>query len=466
VEEGVEKVKGKKIGGGKGPGARKRAQGLEIPLNLFADPASAEMAILAAAYSGDRSVKEAVDATPDLTAYTGARLLYAARIQDPLDAKKVQSLFVQAMSVTKNPVSAMAAVSPDYLSVPPAAAACEALGILKDPAYLTCLYLALASPDYRVQVEAARAIAKIESPEAIPDLLAVVPRCPWPVLIEVCRALGAMPDKRSIPVLLNRLKLEKGRMRLDLMYALSSIAGNKEGYRFTDWDKWWKTHADSFTVDPERTKTFRASTRVQDLSTEPYGVFYRLPINSDRVAFVLDTSKSMGGPRIANLKQSMIDVLNGLNPCVAFNIVNFGGEITALSSVALSNNKAAGLKWVADMDLSLGTRSFDAMERAERIPAVDSLYFLSDGVPTDGELVGKWADIKKTFSLLHRYRQIAIFCVDFDPRSGSQRNMRELAAENDGLSESFEGGEGAVEEAETPSSQKANRGKGRAKKIK
>ena len=51
--------------------------------------------------------------------------------------------------------------------------------------------------------------------------------CKWPVLIEICGALGEMPEKESIAPLVARWKKEKGRMRLDIVFAINSIIGQK-----------------------------------------------------------------------------------------------------------------------------------------------------------------------------------------------------------------------------------------------
>ena len=114
------------------------------------------------------------------------------------------------------------------------------------------------------------------------------------MLIDVCDAIGMMPDKRMIKPLVTRLGRERGRFRQDVVYALSSIAGAQEGKTVREWVEWYKSHGENFEVDPEATKEFRSTRWVTKMSVPSYGFFYGLSIYSDRFCFVVDTSGSMG----------------------------------------------------------------------------------------------------------------------------------------------------------------------------
>ncbi|MCP4142137.1 MAG: hypothetical protein GY755_17985, partial [Chloroflexi bacterium] len=86
---------------------------------------------------------------------------------------------------------------------------------------------------------------------------------------------------------------------------LSSIAGERKGYKPEEWVAWYKKEGKAFQVDPEKTKTYRASTRLQDVGVPVLGGFYNIYIYSDRCSFVVDYSLSMKDDKIASLKENL-----------------------------------------------------------------------------------------------------------------------------------------------------------------
>ena len=78
--------------------------------------------------------------------------------------------------------------------------------------------------------------------------------------------------------MIKKFKEETGRFRLDVNYALSSIAAKKVGYKPDQWEKWWATNAKTFQVDPAKSKEFRASVRLQDVGVIALGGFYSINI--------------------------------------------------------------------------------------------------------------------------------------------------------------------------------------------
>jgi hypothetical protein len=318
------------------------------------------------------------------------------------------------------------------LDLPGGVSACQALGHLRNPNHLPLLSSALNNADLRVQVEAARAIGRIGSSEAIPVLNQKLATCSWPVLVEVASALGEIPDTRSIQGLINRLRIEKGRFRLDIVHALSSIAGEQKGGKAEDWEAWWRTTGSSFTVDASRTKSFREKVRVQDVTIPTLGYFYSLPIYSDKICFVVDTSKSMAGDRIASLRVNLGETLLQMQKGkVSYNIVDFGGRVEMMVKNGLTTDPAKGVKRAAEMNLSAGTRSFDGMECGALLDEVDTLYFLSDGKPVMSE-IDAWDEIRRGISLLHRQRPLAFFAVEFN-MAGNMVPMVNMTDENSGL---------------------------------
>lgn len=427
----------------KGAGRNKRTRAAvaatrTIPAALFGDtaPATVELAVLAAAYAADASVKAQVDALPvpkDGSGLAGAKLLYHARLGEKLTDAQVAAAFAPARPAAEFIIAPAPALANFNLLLPKEAYACEAVGVAKDPRYLDFLHQMLAHPDLRVQIEAVRAVRKIASRDSLSPLLKKLETCAWPVLVEVSAALASLPAKESIPPLIARLKKETGRFRLDVTYALSAIAGEQMGMVPKEWEAWWRKDGGGFQVNEERSRAFRSKKRVQDMAVPALGLFYSMNIYSDHFSYVLDSSNSMKGSKMESLRRNMEDSINSLAAVVHFNITDFGGTLVSLCRKELTTNKRNGIKRVKEMTHSLGTRVYDAIEDGSGIDGVDTVFLLTDGMPTRGQL-NRWADLYRAMTIMNRYRPLCISTIAFEPSPSAIAALKQMAHENYGLS--------------------------------
>lgn len=420
----------KKPGGRKGSGDG----GLLGQLLQDSDAETVRLALMAAAYRGDDGLKAQVAALPVAgPAAAGAVLLYRVRTGDALADDEASSLFAAALRGSPGPHSG-GGLADFSLDLPGGVMACQAAALWKGGRTLVPqLHAALSAPDQRIQVEAVRAIGTIGAPDSVPVLIQRLGNCSWPVLVEVTKALGAIPDARSIPPLLARLRSERGRFRLDLVYALSSIAGEQKGPTAEAWERWWRQAAMTFRPNSEATQAFRKAMRVQDMGVPSLGRFYSLPIYSERICFVVDSSQSMRGERMASLRANLTQAVQTLEDHVAYNIVNFGGVIEAMRQGSLLREKRSAYRRIEDMGYTSGTRSYDAMEVGARMEEVDTIYFLSDGKPTPSQ-VSEWNEIRRAIVLCGRHRPLAFYVVEFN-LEGNTVPMVEMSDENYGLYE-------------------------------
>jgi len=433
------KAKGKATG--KAKGGRGKLSGMgeppAIPEKLFAskDGNAATLAVVAAAFSGDAKYKELVGKAAGRNAtMAGAKLLYLARQKDELPQTTVGQLWQAATQGSTAPPQDDSDMRFSAM-LPGGSLACMGLAQLGDQKYLPVLIRALGSRDIRVQMDAIRAIRTLGGNDASLSAQAkLLLQAQWPVLVELCAAFGAAPDKRLIPVLIKRLGQETGRFRLDVVHALSSIAGQQNGATAKDWTKWWTENQRTFEVDPAASKAYRAATRVQDVTIPPLGFFYGLPIYSDRLVYCVDSSASMKGDRIASLRHNMVESLTSLeaekDPAlfgnevhVYFNIVDFGGDVVTMESGGLTDSFKDGKKRAETMPLTLGTRSFDAMELSMDLADMDTIYFLSDGAPVRGQ-INAWSRINACMDLMMLHAPVAIWSVAFDPSGGNEGAMK------------------------------------------
>jgi len=426
--------------GKKKQGAKKKRNtgGIAVPVALLTNKvvATAELALLAAAYAADGGAKEYVDAVPITPAsggLAGAKLLYCARTGAPVTDDMVAVAFTPGGHAPVFIKTAGPELANFDLLLPKEAYACEALGLLKDGKYLKQLHPMLGHPDLRVQMEAVRAIQKIASRESLPFLLAKLNTCEWPVLVDMCQALATLPAKESIPPLLARLKKETGRFRLDVTYALSVIAGEQIGQEYKEWETWWSKKSVEFKVDEAASQTFRVKHRVQEIRVPDLGYFYSLRIYSDHFSYVVDSSNSMKGDKMDNLRTNLGSSMESLRPWVNFGITDFGGVVSTMSRDGLTKDKWRGKTYTREMTHSFGTRVYDAIEAAGVVKGVDTLLLLTDGAPVRGQ-INPWRDLYRAMTVMNRYRPLTISTVAFQPTDKAVVNLKQMAHENHGQS--------------------------------
>jgi len=220
--------------------------------------------------------------------------------------------------------------------------------------------------------------------------------------------------------------------------ALEAISGKAIGLDPQRWADWWEAVKDRpfQKVDPER--------EAPEGRTVPANQYYGFPIYSSRLVFVLDISRSMGwNGRLDRAKQELIRVVENLPPTTLFNIVTFSdgaGAWAKKMQEASAANVRKAVKFVDRLGPQNGTSAWQALALALEDEDVDTIFFLSDGSPTDVEPDLILAQLRK----VNRYRRVRIHCVALligEPPTGfagmqdmekAEAFMRRLAAENDG----------------------------------
>ena len=324
-------------------------------------------------------------------------------------------------------------------TAPAKAHLCDAVASAGLASYLPQLHEALDHSDIRVRIHAARAVERLAQPSSVPVLLDRLGKSSWPTKVALLSALGAIPDSRSVEPLIGQLEKEPGRLRLDVNYALASVFARQAAQEPIAWRDHWASARETFAVDREASARFRDKWRVQDMRVLQLGDFYRMPVVSDRFAYVIDVSMSMKGPRIADVKAHMEDSVVNLDKRVLFNIVTFGGQIVLGSrSRLIAPEQRHGIRYfLENLKLNPPTRSYDALIVAGRIPGIDTLLFLSDGAPVSGQ-IAPWQSIIAAITYHNRYRPLAIWTIEFDAGAKNAAMMKILSDRNYALSGSPE----------------------------
>jgi hypothetical protein len=221
------------------------------------------------------------------------------------------------------------------------------------------------------------------------------------------QALTKISEKTAVDALVEILGKAEGEVRVDIVQHLSAISGQKFGVDAPAWDGWWKANRENFKFPAAGARAVNKAEALQGRS-----MYYGLPIYASRLLFVIDTSKSMHGPRIYAAKRELINAINALPEGVHFGILAFDRGVKSWQRkllIASSENKKKATGWVggiSDSDLGGGTASYDALEAALDFDT-ESMFFLTDGKPAGGKTDDP-AEIVEVISRLNFTRRITI----------------------------------------------------------
>lgn len=251
---------------------------------------------------------------------------------------------------------------------------------------------------------------------------------------------------------------------------LVNVSGQNFGLAAADWQKWWSASEAAFEFPKQEEEGF-TSVKKYDLD------YFGIEVSSKRLGLVVDISSSMrqlvavktesieedeeeeaaggdGRTRVAPakkkkkkpggivvkdgkamkidiLKKEMTRLLKKLPADTFLNMISFDATFRpwqkALQPLK-GKGRAKALSYVARITTGSGTNVFDTLEFALKDKRVDTIYLLTDGLPTRGRLTAP-AAILKEIKLLNRTRGVTIHTIAF----GAESNLlRQLAEQNGG----------------------------------
>tara|TARA_R110002072_G_scaffold10569_3_gene49111 strand:- start:15853 stop:17673 length:1821 start_codon:yes stop_codon:yes gene_type:complete len=200
----------------------------------------------------------------------------------------------------------------------------------------------------------------------------------------------------SIPALINLLERDSQRLTLHAADALQLLTGLDLGKNPARWRQWWDAegHANPLPslAEAEAAREDRLARRQ---ASETQGAFYGIPLISDRVCFVLDTSGSMTAltgetsitTRLDAVKAELTRSLDYIPDGARFNMIFFASDQDSFKKDLVEMDarvRRDAKRWVARKDAGGGTAIYNAIMLALRDPDVDTIVVLSDGLPSGG----------------------------------------------------------------------------------
>ncbi|TAH38732.1 MAG: hypothetical protein EYC70_05035 [Planctomycetota bacterium] len=342
-------------------------------------------------------------------------------------------------------------------------------------------------------VDALGALGKGHEDVAGPPLAAAVQDAALEVQTAACMALRQVRVKEAIGPLVALMEQGEGRILEQVYPTLVAITDMQFRDDPASWRNWWKQAEASYVVpsDEELAKrqAARAKAAEQYVPSQKSASFMGVDTPSTSIVFVIDVSGSMeedvtekdgfrerGFTRFSKLeitKEELARTIEGLGSNVRFNIIAFATQVypwrpklVPANPLTLRSAKdfvqglqpiggqlaaaraSAGLKGSAGADegrtntyagllAGLGIEIKDNQARTPvtgndtEIPSdVDTVFFLSDGRPSVGELVEP-DDIVDAVTELNRFRRVTLHTIAI---GGFEKDfMEELARRNGGL---------------------------------
>lgn len=304
----------------------------------------------------------------------------------------------------------------------------------------------------------------------------------WGVQLLAVRIVAARRMTSALPHLINALTNASPRLAEAIGEVLCEFTGENFDPYVDVWAKWWEDHHEEYR-SKERVKAGKNKRPPSDAH------FYGLPMKSDRILFIIDTSSSMklptknlnpaekwkppagpvtpddkddapppppppeeilSGPKIDVAKHELKKAIQKLPPSSMFNIIAFNTAVLRWRDTmqkADEKTKKDALKWVRALEpkgityidgaLRLGFRmaGLASFDKAYPEVNIDTMVLLSDGAPTSDDV----SDVKlmdKEIILQHvrewnRHRRIVIHCIGVDMQAGIEL-LQILALENGG----------------------------------
>jgi len=251
----------------------------------------------------------------------------------------------------------------------------------------------------------------------------------WRVRAAAIDAAIAAWRREVVPLLIERLALESGRLRLDLADALGVLSGKDLGPDPELWQSWWETARADFAlgVRPEGRSASRAPAPEGETRMAS---FFRLPVYGTRIAFLLDCSGSMRDPldetqpgsetKFELARDELEKTLTGLDASVSFDVFLYRypseypprPELTRALGGLRPWSKARAKKATAWLERqeAKGWGAFSDALSLLLAEDVDTIYFLSDGRPSRGRFDRGFRLIDE-LKRANRFRQVVIHTV-------------------------------------------------------
>ncbi|MBI4618100.1 MAG: HEAT repeat domain-containing protein [Planctomycetes bacterium] len=303
------------------------------------------------------------------------------------------------------------------------AAVAQAFGeINNDAAAAKLIEMVGSDKDPKVATTAMDSLAKLRRSDAVDAIVRQLDSENWQVRIAAADSLAKIGDARAVEPLVERMQKEDGRMLEDFDAALKKLTGHTCHGNAGAWKSWFAANKDKI----EEIVAAREETAEEGAEEGKTVTFYGIRTRSKRIIFIIDFSGSMTEPaqyipqsagtgggagpagalpasptRFDVARWELKNAVSGLDEKAKFNIIYFNDRVELLKPngmlEASRSVKDQTYKWLDGLKAEGQTNVYDALARAFDLAGqgavdanykvgVDTIFFLTDGVPTTGTI--------------------------------------------------------------------------------
>ena len=250
------------------------------------------------------------------------------------------------------------------------------------------LMTAAKDKDWRVRLGVAESLLDhFRDPQSLDVMRALLKEDSQIIREECAKSIGQNKVEALFPELVVTMREGNLRCKKASYDAMKTISGQDFSLAPDLWAKWL--------AEKKKGKLTKEG-KLNKGESVSVSTYYNFKIFSDRVLFVIDTSGSMKWleappQRIDVAREQLFRAIKSLNEKTLFNVMTFASDIHTWRKgevLATKENVADSMKWLGTRLLPRGgTNTHGALMRALRDnPKIDTVYFLSDGLPSSGEM--------------------------------------------------------------------------------
>jgi len=258
----------------------------------------------------------------------------------------------------------------------------------------------------------------------------------WRVRSAAIAGVEKRRDAALLDLLVVRLDQERGRLRHDAWMALRHLTGKDVP---PDAEQWRALGVLRIVGEQQP-----SDAPVKETKTAAY---FGLPIVSERIAFVFDVSGSMRDDRkIEIAREKFAETVADLDAQQRYDLFVYRylldypprPRLERAHGKLVAGKTRKARAWLGKQPAKGGGAIYDALLAAMDDPEVDTIYLLSDGVPSYGTIKRDYRVLQEIRSS-NRWRRVAIHTILLGSKGTDRKFMRNLAHENGGMAVGADG---------------------------
>ena len=352
--------------------------------------------------------------------------------------------------------------------------AARALAELEDKQSIDRLGKMAASGSGKLRIGALDALASFgaDARKTVPLFQDNLKSSQWQVKVATCDAMKAIGSTAPVELLIDRYEIEGGRVKEDVLETLQELTGMDRKWAPDTWRTWWKKAKKWKDLEERSKKQLEGEGRTPKRSNDdryasgkkkkPH--YYGIRIYARTVGYVLDISASMnqgfrvseewqkrlghkltGRTRIDVCRQELAHSIRGLDPRTRLNLVFFNDRArlwksTPVAAGASGPNAISAIKNIATkgqtnyydaLRLIMGMEGGAGGWTSNFADTPDTLFFLTDGAPTDGEITDA-DELLAWFNERNRFARLRVHVIAMGNTGVDSEFLEKLAKTNRG----------------------------------